>query len=248
MLKLFVENLDEIDSTNDELKRRTQFDNMPEGYTLVANKQLKGRGQRGNEWVSSYGNNLTFSVFLKPSFLQNSELFNLQRTISLAVCRTVEDILEVDVQIKWPNDILVNDKKIAGILVENIFQKGAFSSIIGIGLNVNQVFGKNLPFATSIRMESDTISSIPDVLAKFFYYLKYYYQLMRNNSQEIIDEYNSLIYGLGTEHEFLNKLNGKTIEGIVMGVDPSGRLILNVNNKIEYHLNGELILQRKPLL
>ena len=138
-----------LDSTNEEARRHiSDIDNLS---VLSALEQTDGRGQRGNTWTSNAGENLMFSIVLKSPVLMAEDNFALNEIAALSVA----DFLStygIKAEIKWPNDIYVGEKKICGILIENSFRgKTISSSIIGIGLNINQRnFNVNLPNPTSM--------------------------------------------------------------------------------------------------
>ena len=141
--------LESVDSTNDEAKRHiSDIDNLS---VLSALEQTAGRGQRGNSWTSAPGENLMFSIVLKSPALMAEEHFALNEIAALSVSEFLSTY-GIKAQIKWPNDIYVDEKKICGILIENSFRgKSISSSIIGIGLNINQRnFNVNLPNPTSM--------------------------------------------------------------------------------------------------
>ena len=151
--------LESVDSTNEEAKRHiSDIDNLS---VLSALEQTAGRGQRGNTWTSTPGENLMFSIVLKDLKISARDQFVLNEIASLSVV----DFLSmhgISARIKWPNDIYVGSKKICGILIENSLQGSAISSsIIGIGLNINQRnFNVNLPNPTSMvlcRAEDGTL-------------------------------------------------------------------------------------------
>lgn len=133
----------ELTSTNSYL--RENLGGMPQYAVVTAGFQTAGRGQRGNGWESEEGSNLLFSMlYYPPEWLHPSRQFQISKAVSLAVAETVDRLLEgsdhPEVCIKWPNDIYVGDRKIAGILIENILQSSdsIAHSVIGIGLNINQ--------------------------------------------------------------------------------------------------------------
>ena len=141
--------LESVDSTNDVAKRHiSDIDNLS---VLSALEQTAGRGQRGNSWTSAPGENLMFSIVLKSPALMAEEHFALNEIAALSVSEFLSTY-GIKAQIKWPNDIYVDEKKICGILIENSFRgKSISSSIIGIGLNINQRnFNVNLPNPTSM--------------------------------------------------------------------------------------------------
>ena len=143
--------LQSVDSTNEEAKRHiSDIDNLS---VLSAWEQTAGRGQRGNTWTSNAGENLMFSIVLKSPALMAEEHFALNEIAALSVSEFLSTY-GIKAQIKWPNDIYVDEKKICGILIENSFRgKSISSSIIGIGLNINQRnFNVNLPNPTSMLL------------------------------------------------------------------------------------------------
>lgn len=171
--------LNSVDSTNDEAKRRiSELDNLA---VLSAVSQTKGRGQRSNTWLSEPGKNLLMSIVLKyaPHGESTSDSLAVQaydqQVISQITSLALVDLLaahEIEAKIKWPNDIYVGNKKICGILIENtVLGKWMTSSIIGIGLNVNQrSFDAKLPNPTSMVLRSDGNEedfNIEDLLDEF---------------------------------------------------------------------------------
>ena len=167
--------LESVDSTNNEALRRIQsLDNLSVLATL---SQTEGRGQRGNSWLSSPGENLTFSVVLK--YNGQSMPAKDQISISAITAISITDLLkeyEISAKIKWPNDIYVEENKICGILIENAIQAGWLAhSIIGIGLNINQKnFDVSIPNPTSIAIckgQNQTLD-IVECLDKFMDILK----------------------------------------------------------------------------
>ena len=153
--------LDSIDSTNEEAKRHiSDIDNLS---VLSAYEQTEGRGQRGNTWTSTPGENLMFSIVLKNPKISARDQFGINEITSLSVV----DFLSqhgISARIKWPNDIYVGSKKICGILIENSLRgSGISSSIIGIGLNINQRnFDVNLPNPTSMVLCQTDLSCHSD--------------------------------------------------------------------------------------
>jgi BirA family biotin operon repressor/biotin-[acetyl-CoA-carboxylase] ligase len=166
--------LDAIDSTNSFLKELAQNSSL-ENYTIVtAKEQIKGRGQMGAQWVSEPNKNLLCSVYVafEEVLIKNKVLINY--AVSLAVINTLERFKVPKLAVKWPNDILSSNQKICGILVENVMQgKKVKSTIIGVGLNVNQeVFPSQLKNVTSIKNEMKLNVDIDDLLLRFVEELK----------------------------------------------------------------------------
>ena len=132
------EHLAETDSTNTYLQQLDADRHLPEGYIAYTDTQRAGRGQRGNSWESQPGKNLTFSLLLRPEHIPANQQFLLSQAVSLAATDVLNRYAS-GFSIKWPNDIYWEDKKIAGILIENVLSGSTFArSIVGIGLNINQ--------------------------------------------------------------------------------------------------------------
>ena len=143
--------LDETESTNSYLKKVVKEERPEEGTLVIADFQTGGRGQMGNSWFSSKGDNLLFSLLVYPAQVKANEQFIISRIASLAIKNTLDLFID-DIRIKWPNDIYWQDKKIAGILIENDLQGDVIdNSVIGIGLNINQEkFPAELPNLVSL--------------------------------------------------------------------------------------------------
>ena len=148
--KFQIKWFDELESTNDELLRHVgDYDNLS---VVAAVNQTAGRGQRGNRWLSAPGDNLTFSLLLKPVALPVREAMAISCWASLAVRDALQGV-GVSAVIKWPNDLYVGNRKITGMLVENGLDGPDIAwSVVGIGINLNQTeFPGELMNATSVR-------------------------------------------------------------------------------------------------
>lgn len=150
-------NLTETPSTNTWLKENCAT--LPHGTVAITHNQTAGRGQRGNSWEAEPGKNLTFSILLHPDALHPAQQFVISEIVSLAIVDDLRRRLapEIDgnrIKIKWPNDIYVDDRKIAGILIEHSICSTAIQhTIAGIGLNVNQMeFRSDAPNPTSMAI------------------------------------------------------------------------------------------------
>lgn len=155
----------QTNSTNDLLKSLLSEEKLSEGFLVYTDFQSTGKGQAGNRWESEKGKNLLFSLLLYPTHIRIEEHFILPQIISLAI-KKVLDSYTNDVTIKWPNDIYWKDKKIGGILIENSIQgRSLKSSIIGIGLNLNQKeFSKNIPNPISLFQTTHQTINREDLL------------------------------------------------------------------------------------
>ncbi|GHN01386.1 biotin--[acetyl-CoA-carboxylase] ligase [Cytophagales bacterium WSM2-2] len=200
---------------------------LPEGTVVITANQFAGRGQRGNTWHVAAGMNLTFSILLKPTFLEVRKQFDLTMIASLAVFDYLTNHQMGAVKIKWPNDILVDRKKICGILIENSIQGETISqSIVGIGLNINQT---EFPIstATSLSLVFDKSFDLNEelnlLLEKFE---KRYLQLRSGKQQELKKAYLQSLLGINQSQTF--RSGDQEFEGTIIDVKDSGELIVRV--------------------
>ena len=225
--------LNAIDSTNSFL-RQLSSDKKVEDYTVViAESQLKGRGQMGTSWNSQSGKNLMASVFVDVSFLAIDHSFWISMATSLAISNTLKGFQIRNVKVKWPNDILADQKKIAGILIENVIKNNTLqASIIGFGLNINQLYFDNLPLASSMQMVSGQHYSIDNVLKKVIEHLKYYMSLLKEGRfKELKKLYESELFRKEKPSTFKNA-EGALFSGFIKGVSNSGHLKVLIEDDI----------------
>ncbi|HBG42851.1 MAG TPA: biotin--[acetyl-CoA-carboxylase] ligase [Porphyromonadaceae bacterium] len=225
--------LEETMSTNTYLRLLAERRALADGSLVVAEYQTKGRGQIGNSWFSSKGKNLLFSVFVRPKGIPANEQFLLSRIVSLALKETL-DKFAAPIRIKWPNDIYWEEKKIAGILIENDLQGNEIeSSIIGIGLNVNEpAFPQGLPNPISLKqitgMEYDRDFILDTFMNHFF---AYYHPLDETEISLIEQDYLQSLYHLGEFHRFEDA--GGRFMGKIKNVLPSGHLVVETYTREE---------------
>ena len=228
--------LKEVDSTNNFLKSLVSNSKpLPEGTVIMAENQYAGRGQQQNTWHAEPGKNLTFSLLLIPAFLQVSQQFDLTRAISISVFDTLRPLLGNELKIKWPNDIYFGDKKLGGMLIENILSGNTIKySIIGIGLNVNQEnFPQTAANATSVkqilRKDYDLRTLLADICNNIE---SNYLKLKAGDISFVRNEYLKRLYWLNEKKRF--KATDKEFEGVINGVTEAGMLQVahsgNVNN------------------
>ncbi|WP_281540860.1 biotin--[acetyl-CoA-carboxylase] ligase [Maribacter aestuarii] len=168
--------LSATESTNTFLQRLMRKENLQDFTVVVTENQTRGRGQRDALWESEKGNNLTFSVLKKHLELKTQHQFLISICVSLAVYSLLIELNLPRVKIKWPNDILSGTLKVCGILIENVLNgQEVKSSVIGIGLNVNQtVFPERLR-ATSIKKELKQELHLETLLQKLIGKLQFFY-------------------------------------------------------------------------
>lgn len=216
-----------IDSTNTRARELLHKGEISEGAVVVAYEQYAGKGYAKNSWESNPGENLTVSFILQPTFVAPQYQFWLTRILSLALRDTVGFYLNDQhaVTIKWPNDIYVAQKKIAGILVENsIMGDKIKDSICGIGLNVNQmVFLSDAPNPVSLKQISGVEYDIKEVLTRIAFYITHWYTLLKNEEWSLIEkQYLQSLYLLHTWSTF--RAGDKLLQGTIQGTDQYGRL------------------------
>lgn len=237
---------EEISSTNEYAAKLIAENKPPEHTVIVANNQIKGKGQRGNSWHSKKGENLTFSIIAYPSHIHASAQFIISECISLALAQVVSTYCK-HVTIKWPNDIYVNNKKIAGILIEHmLIGQHIQSSIIGVGLNCNQTqFPDFLPNPTSLALCCNKQFSLQTILQKVLTEFEILYKktLIKNT---IHSDYIENLYMKNKLHTFQD--NKGTFLGRIRDVNKQGLLIIEDNQKIQREyafkqvaMHGEII-------
>ena len=146
---------DRLDSTNNHAKALIQEGKAKHGQVIYTVEQTAGRGQATKTWESESGKNLTFSLIVQPEHIPPNRQFLICQAVSVGIMKYLEPLVKHErIHIKWPNDIYVDMKKIAGILIEhNIQGNRILSTVIGVGLNVNQTkFSKNVPNPTSLSL------------------------------------------------------------------------------------------------
>ncbi|MFT4532922.1 MAG: BirA family biotin operon repressor/biotin-[acetyl-CoA-carboxylase] ligase [Saprospiraceae bacterium] len=198
-----------------------------EGTVISASFQYEGRGQIGRFWESEAEKNITCSTILRPDFLEASDQFQLNIAVSLAIHDFISHFLtNKEVKIKWPNDIYVGDKKIAGILLQNSLKGKLISStIVGTGVNINQInFSEDVFNPTSIALELEEEQDLELMFAWLFRFLsKRYLQLKNDQIDSLKSEYLDNFFRKGIWSKFSNE-SEEIWQGKILGVDESGRL------------------------
>jgi len=222
--------LDEIDSTNAEAMRRLKQGKPAEGTCIATGFQQQGRGQRSNTWTSRPRENLlvSFILYPRPAMAQNP--FLLSKSIALAVQKTIKSFSSCDVRIKWPNDILIDGKKAAGILLENQWAGSNWqAAIAGIGINVNQIEFA-LERATSLASHTSQTLTVELVLAELQKRLSYEYSRLCNGEENALNnDYHDQLFGKDDYHLY-QTISGE-LKAKVVRVANNGRLELISENK-----------------
>ncbi len=215
-------------STNDRVKMLIKSKKIESGDIVVAKYQYGGRGQNTNKWYSSYGKNLLCSILYRPLDVNANQIFCINQVVSLAVLETIRKFNKEKCFIKWPNDIMSVNKKISGILVENTLSLNQVNySIIGVGINVNQVLFKKLPNATSLKKISNSDIIIQEVLNELIENYKFYFTRI-NELRWINEEYNKNIFGKDGCNFVVN---GRRQHGKIISISDIGIVKLKIDSK-----------------
>ena len=234
-----IVNIESVPSTNKYLFDLIGKKDEEEGLVIITDNQTAGKGLGDNHWESQAGKNLTFSILLKPSFLKPEMQFVLTQIVSIAILKVCKKELNSEfLKIKWPNDIYAGNKKLAGILVQNIVKGSSIShSVIGIGLNVNQdKFVSNAPNPVSmIQLMGRPINKdllLEDILNEIE---TIYKSLTAEKVTWLNNNYTSNLYRIDQPHFFTDK-DGR-FEGEILGVNNYGQLKVKKANGQIYNYN-----------
>ena len=217
--------LDAIDSTNRFLKALSAQENC-ENFTVVSTEsQTEGKGQRGSGWVSESGKNLTFSVLYNQKVDGITSLFTLNIVVALSVVKALQSFSNLNFVIKWPNDILAENKKIGGILIENTFKNSnEVQSIIGIGLNVNQSQFENLPQASSLFLLENQLFDRNALLISIVNRLEFNLNQLENLKEDYFwNTYHAILFKKEVVSTFESALGNRFVGKIQM-VTKDGKL------------------------
>ena len=222
--KMKVIKLDAIDSTNEFLKGLSSRQDL-ENFTIVtANRQTKGKGQMGAIWASEAGKNLTISILVKDFINNINQIFDLNILVSVSVIEVLESLNIPNLSIKWPNDIMSDNKKIGGILIENsIKSDGSINSVVGLGLNVNQTNFSNLPRASSLAVICDRQFDRDKLLQSIGSAVEKNIIIWKSRSSLFNSRYRNYLFKVGVPMPFEDH-NGIKFMGIIQSVSNIGKL------------------------
>ena len=238
---------DELTSTNDYARILSNEPSTLEGTVIMADQQSKGRGQMGATWESAPGQNLTASIILRPTWLRADLQSGLSKAISLAVYDAVVTNTNLEnTWIKWPNDLIINRKKVSGILIENTISGQNLSvSIVGIGINVNQInFSPSLNHAGSLQQITGQTIDTAILAVTLFEKIEYWYEILKANGVEAIQAaYLQRLLGYQKERNFLLPKEKIVFTGTIVDVDVEGRLCVKTQEGIQKFLVKEIIIE-----
>jgi len=219
-----------VDSTNNYTAKLVKETKISFGTVIMADFQTRGKGQRSSIWKSQKGLNLLISIYFDSSFLNSENIFFLSKAIALAIRECVEKIIGIKVSIKWPNDILINGSKIAGVLIENQWKNEKLSSsIIGIGLNVNQVDFSAQENVISLKILTSKVYNLNSILKSLCSSLDTQLtRLVNFDFFEIDHHYHSF---LSNHNQWCNYEKDKiNFKGKLVKVDSFGKMVLELGN------------------
>ncbi len=223
--------LDAIDSTNSFLRQLSVKDKVEDYTVVMANYQTNGRGQMGTQWTSQESKNLIVSVFKDVSFLKVEHSFYISIVVSLSIFKTLKLLQIKKLKVKWPNDILADNKKLAGILIENVIKQNHLqASIIGFGLNVNQTEFGDLPNASSLLLISGKVFDLEEVLQGILTQLELHFQLLKKGQfKQLKDEYEHHLFRKDKPSTF-KSANADLFSGIILGISDAGNLRVKIED------------------
>ncbi len=222
----FIE-LATVKSTNSYAIDQIQANLAAHGTTYFAWEQTAGRGQRGKEWNSVAGENITVSIVIDPKICCVNQHFALSEAIALACCQFFNTYTNGDCTIKWPNDIYWNDRKAGGILIENIYRGQQWQwAIVGIGLNVNQTSFPDFGNKKGVSLKQITGNNYPiiSLTKELCKYINFYINILFSGNHEIHREYNNKLY---KKNEVATlAINDQILDYTIVGVSENGELLI----------------------
>lgn len=226
MSNFLHQHMEVMESTNETLWEFSSKVHLSDFHTISTDFQTKGKGQDSNVWESEASKNILFSCVVFPEFLNAGDAFQISRWVSLSIIDYLDNKGIKELKIKWPNDIYVGKKKIAGILIQNAIAGNHLSkSMFGVGLNINQeVFTTDAPNPTSlVQLKSSEYEPLEE-LHYLISTLQKKYRLLQRKPEKLITDYHQLLY---QRDEYCSyKIAKGAIKGKILGVDEYGRLLL----------------------
>ena len=231
--------LNAIDSTNTYLFELSKNTLLKDETIVLAKEQLNGRGQKGASWFSKGSETLTFSILKRFKEVSIRQQANISLAVSIGIQKALTTLFIPNVFIKWPNDILSDTKKLAGILIENQVKQGNVTvSVIGVGLNVNNEFFENLPQATSMYLSSSKKYNLDLVLNVVVDCILFELsQIETTHFSKLKEQYEKFLFRKDKVTVFEN-LSGEKFNGKIKGINQTGQLIIETedNSFKEYNL------------
>ncbi|MEL0645075.1 biotin--[acetyl-CoA-carboxylase] ligase [Olleya sp. Ti.3.14] len=223
--------LNATDSTNRFLRNLSLDSPVQDFTTIVTSHQTNGRGQMGTLWQSQPFKNLTFSVYKKLNLFPFESQFYISMSVALAIIKALEQLNIPKLSIKWPNDILSANQKMCGVLIENVIKQSVIeSSIIGIGLNVNQLDFNGLPQASSLKSVTGVNYDLDEILHLILKQLEIQLDLLGKDTNSIKSQYESYLFRKEKPSTF--KTAEGLFSGIIKGVSEHGLLEVLIEDQV----------------
>ncbi|MFA5575107.1 MAG: biotin--[acetyl-CoA-carboxylase] ligase [Brumimicrobium sp.] len=227
-----------VSSTNDYALEKMKSGEIKSGTVIVADHQTSGKGQRGKSWISAPGESLMMSIAADLDLWDIKNVVSLNHIVSLAIQNFLLNFIE-DTRIKWPNDIMVNDKKICGILIESKVSMTKRHSVVGIGLNLNQE-SFELNRATSFYIETGQKALPQNFIEPILQLIEEFIMLYHVKGEDfVLYEYNNQLWKLKDRHTFKYSLFKR--EGWINKTTMSGDLVVHFDNEDINFQNGTVI-------
>ena len=233
---------EEINSTNIYAKSK----DLPDGAVIFAEYQTHGKGRKGRSWISSKYKGLYFSIVLKPE-IEVIHLSKFSLLFPYSIFKTLKSFINLDLKIKWPNDLYLNGKKLAGFLIESSIENNILTKlIVGVGININQDL-QNFPedinqIATSLKIEEGKEFSRKDIFLQILSNLeKDYFNFLKDKYLDVKEVEKNLLW-LGDNVSIYE--DGKVVaSGVLKGLNSDGSLILSTKEAEEIIYVGDLSLR-----
>ena len=227
--------LETVDSTNAYAQSYASKCDPNEFTVIYTYNQSLGKGQIGRKWYSGSDENLSFSIIYFPEHLEATESFRLLQHVSLAITEALFELTQIRFNIKWPNDIYYNDKKLAGVLIQNtVREKKIQSCVIGIGININSdSFPKELINPISLKQITARNYQLDAIMHQLGQ------SICKGIQRPFIDNnksYLKQLYRLNEWYQYKDKV-GEIFDGKIIGVDRIGRLQIEDNSSEIRHFD-----------
>lgn len=229
MQNMTIQWFEELDSTNNAIlaERVTLSDKT----VFATHFQSAGKGQRGNSWESARGENLTFSILLKPDSIKAGNQFLISEAVTVGIAEYL-DIKGADARIKWPNDIYVGDKKLCGILIEcGVASEYLSYCVVGVGININQtIFVSDAPNPVSLAQLTGKHYDIEQELVLLLNFIEKEYDSAGEETQK---RFLDRLYRKNEWHNYIDCTTGIEFKGKIKGIDSAARLRVELENGLE---------------
>lgn len=220
-------------TTQDYLKKLAEVDTLKNFTTVWAECQTEGRGQMGAKWTTNTNNGLTFSVLVHLNYNLLQHIYKFNALVVCSILNAFKAFNLTKVYVKWPNDILADDKKIGGILIENTFRGSVdIQSIIGIGINLNDTNFDNLPQAGSVLSVFNKKIDAEDLLKEIVHQMELFFNDFPNNEALIWSQYHDSLYKKNVISNF-ELPDGSLFQGTITRVSDEGKLVVKDKNDDE---------------